>query len=1354
MSLSRAYTGPIVVSAGLFAMATFSVKALLDSRCSFFLALLVLLLSTVSVAAPDGRVALSGHLAPLQKSFAKINSSNPASAISITLVLKRSDEAGFQRWLQALQDPRSADFERYLTPQDLAERFGPSQLSYAALSDFMQGQGFGLSEGSANRMTLTFNGTRATAERAFATSIHEYQFGDKVVFANASTPSLPGDLAVKVAAVIGLNNLAQPQPLGNAINGAFDYFICTAQADLSVFDSSSPTGFRRPTQAERDKAYAACVSARKTARAGNSSGSAGSGHAPSGAARLGGSNDWRNLDGTGERVAIIGFDTFLLSDVENYLALMGFPAAQITRLSRVAVNGGAPLGETQTETLLDIAAVFAIAPGADVVVYDAPFSGRNTSFQTLLNAAISGGADVISNSWAYCENQTIPADVLSIESIVQSAAASGISVLSASGDTGSTCLNGAANTIVVPAGAPSVTAVGGSSLTLSPGSLYGRETWWGATLPSGQPSGGGGFGVSRFFSRPAFQNGLNLSSQRSIPDVVVSADPFSGVALCQQSDGGCPTGKLYGGTSIAAPIWAGYAAVLNQARSSNLGALNPRLYAPASAGGFFNAASMGSDFAHVGLGSPNVNRLHLALNALSVGPATAQDSEVYVVRPFQETISGRVTPADGETTLTVVVRLRDVNGNPVPGKSISLAVSPAADVSITPDAAVTTIANGAAEFQVSARSRQVLTFTATNTTDGFVIGATAQTRFAPPPAASGAIAAFPNQVTANGLSTATIQVVLRTASGLPASGKVVRLVQTGTAVINGSSPALTNDFGIAEFTASNIANQTVTFGAFVLSDGDLPVPVGVGQSNVVAYSNSPNTTCVGTPPQAAPGYAVTTFASGFVSEVFSFGNINFGCSGATNPAFTANGDAYVSSFRFGDFFRFSADGGAANAPLSRLGPTLAQPIVAPDGKIYAARSATTGNFFTGAILELDPLSGAQRRVVAANLTCPQALAIDPLSGDLFYSGICFGAGSDDARLYRISDPGDTNPNVPTAVSVYATLPSTPNGQLAIAPNGDIYMATAYTQVVAPVVKISRTNQPQPPTISAVPGVNSIFFLTVGAVNADGTARTLFVQNPPLVREVAIAPPNTATDIVSDLNVGVIGPDGCMYSGAGGSVYKIAPAAGPCAFRASSAAAAVILTPAQAAPDPLQGSTLAVGARVVNRAVPVGTMMQFTVTGANPQLASVPVDASGAASFTLVGIRAGRDEVRASALGVDSNRTRVTWISDKHTTALSFNGEYLSGTIGTPVVLAATLSDISVVPAAPVASALVRLDLGNQFCTVKTGNDGRAACTVTQRLGGNFSLRASFVGTAQLTAASAATGFTVFDDVLFADGFQP
>jgi subtilase family serine protease len=105
-----------------------------------------------------------------------------------------------------------------------------------------------------------------------------------------------------------------------------------------------------------------------------------------------------------------------------------------------------------------------LAPGAQVVVYDGPFNGRG-SFQTMFNAMINDGVNVISNSWAYCEDQTTVADVQSIDSILASAGAAGITVLNGSGDNGSTCLNGSSNTCHVPASSPNATAVGGPPRT-------------------------------------------------------------------------------------------------------------------------------------------------------------------------------------------------------------------------------------------------------------------------------------------------------------------------------------------------------------------------------------------------------------------------------------------------------------------------------------------------------------------------------------------------------------------------------------------------------------------------------------------------------------------------------------------------------------------------------------------------------------------------------------------------------------------------------------------------------------------------------------------------------------------------
>ena len=93
-----------------------------------------------------------------------------------------------------------------------------------------------------------------------------------------------------------------------------------------------------------------------------------------------------------------------------------------------------------------------------------------------------------------------------------------------------------------------------------------------------------------------------------------------GVVLCQADNGGCPNGGLYGGTSLAAPAWAAFTALLNQSQGTNLGFLNPLIYPLAGTNAFHGPASMGSDFAHVGLGSPNLPVLHQELTGQTPGP--------------------------------------------------------------------------------------------------------------------------------------------------------------------------------------------------------------------------------------------------------------------------------------------------------------------------------------------------------------------------------------------------------------------------------------------------------------------------------------------------------------------------------------------------------------------------------------------------------------------------------------------------------------------------------------------------------------------------------------------------------------
>lgn len=1335
-----------------------------------------------AAAADIGKLSLDGHVLPALADATKVTlaakrDGAEAEPLTLTIVPKRSDQAGFERYLDEVYDPNSAQFRRFLSPGEVSDRFGPSAADYAAIAAYVAQHGFRIVEESANRMTLTIAASRAIVESTFDVTIKDYvatspgASSGRGFHANDRDPSLPRALAGQVQSVVGLSNFAQPAPVSESVPPPPPPQTCGTEMSRSTDDACSddPSGaghalcaiiaaastFLRPSL--YDSVYKACLI--------NHGYSPNNIFAPaSEAGDRARSASWLGSDGSGQKIGLLEFDNFRIGDISDYLALIGAPADRINNLSAVAVNGGTPPGANQDEVLLDINIVMGIAPGAQVVVYDAPFSG-STSFQTLFNAMINDGVTIISNSWAYCEDQTSLADVQSIDTILQTAAASGISVFNASGDSGSTCLDGSPNTVAVPAGSPSATAVGGTTLTLGPGATYAGETWWNG-VDSTPSTGQGGFGASRFFARPSYQNGLNGGAMRSVPDVAINADPAKGVLICRADAGGCPNGLLYGGTSMAAPIWAAAAALLNEAQGSNLGALNSLIYPLANTDAFHDADSMGSDFAHVGLGSLNLNNLHLLLSGETAGTPSSSVSEVvYVatVRAGTQSPARQPVPADGVTAAAVVVSLLDANGNSVSGKTVTLSANAGSHATISPTSGISTVANGAVVFNVTDLTPETLTLTATDTTDGVVLQRTAIVTFDTPSAASAGIMAFPTSVAADGVSATAITVTLKDALGRPTPGKLISLAQSGTrSVVTGPNPPVTDANGQIVFTATDAFEETVTYTAVDVTDGNLPVP----GTAVVTFSGSVAGSCV-TPPSAADGYTLTSFANGFAAYPFFFGNVNWGCRGATDAAFDADGNAYVSHFPTGTLYRFGPDGGSATAPLATgLGPALGTPVFGRDGRLYVTHGATTGDFFTGDIVELDAVSGELLRVLASGLTCPGGLSTDPLSGDLFFDDICYGAGSENASLFRITDPAGTDPDRPTAVTVYATLPRTPNGIIAFAPDGTIYVETGYLDPAPAIVAVSGTDRPQPPVIETVAGVTSIYWLNVGATQSDGSARSLIVlQNSPSGTGTDLnlvditTDPVQVTTLAHNIGSGTIGRDGCLYTALPDTVYRLAPESGVCDFAATNPSPALDLAPRIATPNPAQGSTQTLTASFRNLVIPTDTPVFFQIGGANAQLRLARTDANGVATIEYTGTFAGNDVIVANAtvdsVVLTSNTARVTWTSGPHATFLSLP-DLSSAIAGQPILLTAALSDVAANSPSAIAGATLQFSVGSLSCSATSAANGTASCSVTLPNPGVYTLTVSYAGSAQFLPTSRTTTLFVPTDGIdriFADGFD-
>ena len=1290
-------------------------------------------LGALAVAAPKTvPLDLAGVMTPSLAGATKLPEKIPADApLTLTIVLKRTDQKGFESFLQNVQNPGSPAYRQYLSPEEQAARFGPSVSVYGDVEQWLRAEGFTVIEGSANRLTVTASGTRAQAERALQIHLRDFEIGGQTFYANDREPTWPGRVAHDVQAVIGLSNQAKPEAV---IAGELPFGGCLIHADFAA--SHDPRYYRcnhlicrRLFLRLRSRYLRECLLRKGLFpnRGGNGPGGGNSffslisSSVPSLVGQVPAA-PWLAADGTGQTIGLLEFDSFNPSDISDYLGYVGLPATEMNRLSQVHVNGGAALGPEEPEVLMDIVAVMTNARGAKVVVYDAPFAGIRTSFQTLFNKMITDGVSVISNSWVYCEDQTSLADVQSIDSVLASAAAAGITVLNSTGDFGSTCVNGSANTISVPADSPNATAVGGTSLSVGPASTYLSEIFWNGQNRT-PPSGPGGFGVSRFFSRPGYQNGFSTSPMRSIPDVALNADPANGIEICQADAGGCPTGAQYGGTSLAAPLWASFVAILNQAQGQNIGALNPLLYPLGNTNAFHSAASMGSDFAHVGLGSPNLNLIHRALAGKIPGPVSASVSEV-VADP-----NGAV--ADGTTEAFVVVRLRDTNGHTISGKTVTLAGNSGSHATITPASGISNVANGAVIFSVKDSTPEIVTLTATDATDGVVLQQPVEVGFIARPAAAGGITANPTTVTANGSDTTIITVTLRDANGNPSPDKVINLSQGNGASIISSTTSITDATGKAQFTAVDYNAETVTYTAVDVTDRDLPVP-GSAAVNFVDSNGS----CARNFGTAAPGYSVTTFASNFARDCFS-GISPFGV------AFDASGTLFVSDLIDNSIYSFGPQGGTAG-PATRVGTIPSSFGAGPvglaftkDGKFYV------GLRFGAKILEMDPATGDVLRVAATLPEDPLDLRVDPLSGDLFVS--TYGA------IHRITNFA----NGPGTVTPYVTGGAFDGFEFAS--DGTIYFKAGFYYIY----RAAGTNTPNPGTFTQIAFVDGgPDGVAIEPNPANPSKPFLYLnRNDGIITRIdtAAAPPNVfscndagapCTNIYTGGSRGdlaAVGPTGCLFATQSDRVIKITNADGTCRLSPSNPAPQLVLTPENVQPSPAQGATVTFTASLKNVTNPADVPITMLVNGANLVARLVRTDANGKATFTYTGKFAGADEVSAVAdMGSSqlfSNTANVTWTSGKHSTFLTLNQSPGTGPPNKSIKLKADLVDVSVSPAAPLPNATVTFNLAGQSCSGATDANGHVSCSVTPTApAGHYELTASFAGTTQLLASSAKKGF--------------
>ncbi len=276
---------------------------------------------------------------------------------------------------------------------------------------------------------------------------------------------------------------------------------------------------------------------------------------------------------------------------------------------------------------------------------------------------------------------------------------------------------------------------------------------------------------------------------------------------------------------------------------------------------------------------------------------------------------------------------------------------------------------------------------------------------------------------------------------------------------------------------------------------------------------------------AAPGFAITNFATGFV---------NNGSIGPIGIALDASGNLFVGDFINGFVYKFGSAGGVASAATQLnstpffLGSRPAGMAFGKDGHLYLSL------FNIGEVVQLDPSNGTIIRTVATGMGAASALTTDPLSGDLFVDQS--GVGS---TIFRVSNFA----NGPGTVAVYATVPFADG--LAFGPDGTLYASAAG---LGGVVKISGTN-------SATPGATTFIAPVPGgldgmAISASPNTPFLYTNNNNgTITKVDLSTnPPTLTNIVTGGSRGdfaAVGPDGCLYATQTDRILKVTNADGSC-----------------------------------------------------------------------------------------------------------------------------------------------------------------------------------------------------------------
>lgn len=541
--------------------------------------------SLITASLDEGQLTLlKGNTHPLARpQFDQGAAPSTLPMERMLLVLKRSpeQESALKDLLDRQQDKSSADYHRWLTPEQFGRQFGPADQDIQIVSSWLQSHGFKVNRVSHGRSVIEFSGAAGQVQETFHTAIHKYVVNGEEHWANASDPKIPAALSPVVAGVSTLHNFHKKPHL----HISSEKFTAAYQ-----LGKQPQTTFSNGMHALSPADFAVIYNRNPLGAAG--------------------------IDGNGTTIAVVGRSNINLGDVVAFRNLFGGESYP----PEVILDGPDPgdLGSgEEAEAVLDTSWAGAVAPYAIVeLVVSASTNTTDGVDLSELYIIDKDQADVMTESFGTCEAGVTAAQAAGMSALAEQAAAQGITYMVSTGDSGATGCDdpGATQTAQGPisvnalASSPFVVAVGGTIFnehgsdstywnlnndpSLASARSYIPENVWNESCTVAQCGAqnanilAGAGGASIFFSKPSWQSGVSgipADGHRDLPDVSLTAAGHDPYLLCLA--GSCKPDSngmifFYGvfGTSASAPSFAGIMSLVDQKMGSRQGQANYVLY--------------------------------------------------------------------------------------------------------------------------------------------------------------------------------------------------------------------------------------------------------------------------------------------------------------------------------------------------------------------------------------------------------------------------------------------------------------------------------------------------------------------------------------------------------------------------------------------------------------------------------------------------------------------------------------------------------------------------------------------------------------------------------------------------------